>query len=223
MEPSNALRAWLGNLYLWACELLYRRFASVYEVVAWAVSLGRWHAWRQAAARLLVGERILELGPGPGVLLHEIAAGVPFAAGLEPSSRMLAAASRRAEQGAGQGDSCALLVGGMAQVTPFASGSFDAVLATFPAPYIAETTTLGEIARVLRPGGRLVVGGLWVIPASPLLRALPLLYGTQATSLHTHLVASLELLGLRAEFVEMNLEGDRVGVLVAHKEPKDAG
>ena len=53
---------------------------------------------------------------------------------------------------------------GTALVLPFSSGVFDTIVATFPAPYILQPETLGECRRVLRPGGRLVVVGLWVAP-----------------------------------------------------------
>ncbi len=148
------------TLYLWACERLYAELAWAYEWVAAGVSLGAWPAWRRLALPLVRAEgstgRVLELGPGPGALLAELAAaGVP-ALGLERSAQMVEVARRgQAWRGApplAQGDARAL---------PFADGSFDTLLATFPAPYILEQATLAEAARVLGPGGRLLVVGLW--------------------------------------------------------------
>src|SRR4030067_2774056 len=51
---------------------------------------------------------------------------------------------------------------GVAQAQPFASGSIDSVVSTFPSEYILDPKTLSEIDRTLRPGGCLViVTGAW--------------------------------------------------------------
>jgi SAM-dependent methyltransferase len=50
---------------------------------------------------------------------------------------------------------------------PFASALFDTVVSTFPAGYILRVDALRELARVLRPEGRLVIVGLAVeLPGS---------------------------------------------------------
>jgi SAM-dependent methyltransferase len=51
----------------------------------------------------------------------------------------------------------ARLVRGLVQTPPFASGSFHSVVAIFPAPYIFEHQTAEQIARLLAPGGKLVI------------------------------------------------------------------
>ena len=45
----------------------------------------------------------------------------------------------------------------MAQALPFPNSSFDSIVSAFPSEYISDPATLDELARVLRPGGRLVV------------------------------------------------------------------
>jgi len=44
-----------------------------------------------------------------------------------------------------------------AQSLPFPAGCFDGVLSTFPSEYIADTRSLAEAWRVLKPGGHFVV------------------------------------------------------------------
>jgi SAM-dependent methyltransferase len=52
-----------------------------------------------------------------------------------------------------------------AQSLPFPDASFDSLVSTFPSEYIAEDEALVELARVLKPGGRLViVPGGWLQP-----------------------------------------------------------
>jgi SAM-dependent methyltransferase len=46
---------------------------------------------------------------------------------------------------------------GVAQELPFADASFDSVVSTFPTDYIFDPLTLGQLARVLVPDGRLIV------------------------------------------------------------------
>jgi ubiquinone/menaquinone biosynthesis C-methylase UbiE len=54
------------------------------------------------------------------------------------------------------------LVRGRAQQLPFPDHTFDAVVSTFPTPFIIEPETLREARRVLKPGARLVIvaGGI---------------------------------------------------------------
>ncbi|MFM7678817.1 MAG: hypothetical protein ACKO83_08205, partial [Roseiflexaceae bacterium] len=40
---------------------------------------------------------------------------------------------------------------------PWGAGAFACVVAVFPAPYIMAPSTLHEVARVLQPGGQLVI------------------------------------------------------------------
>jgi ubiquinone/menaquinone biosynthesis C-methylase UbiE len=51
-------------------------------------------------------------------------------------------------------------VRGRVQALPFDDRCCDTVVSTFPTPYIMEDAALSEIARVLKPGGMLVVVGL---------------------------------------------------------------
>ena len=160
----------LRDLYLWACERLYHELAPSYDLVSRLVSAGAWPQWRRLALGYVRGARLLEIGFGTGELMAEATGRGWQVTGLELSPAMQAVAAARL----GLAAPC---VQARAQAMPFANGAFDSVLATFPAPYILEADTLHECRRVLRGGGRLVVGGLWVRPARPGLRPLaPLFY-----------------------------------------------
>jgi ubiquinone/menaquinone biosynthesis C-methylase UbiE len=141
------------RLIRWGFERLYREFAWAYDVVAAAVSGGLWQRWVLATLPFLRG-RVLELGFGPGHLQLAIAAaGRHQSIGLDASPQMRSIACLRLRR-AGHP---ALLAQGIAQQIPFASKSFDTILATFPAEYIADPRTHAELRRVLAPRGQVVI------------------------------------------------------------------
>lgn len=129
----------------------YREFAWSYDSVAALVSAGLWQRWILSALPDLHG-RILELGFGPGHLQVALAQS-PTVAGLDASPHMVAQAATRLRR-LGH---VPRLVQGQAQALPFASASFDTLVATFPAEYILAPATQVEISRVLAPTGRLVL------------------------------------------------------------------
>ncbi len=137
----------------WAFRQLYGPFAWAYDAVAWVVSRGEWQRWGQAALPWTMGERVLELGCGPGHLLVELTAWGRRPVGLEASPAMLRLARRNLRRRRLP----VRLVQARAQTLPFAGEAFYAVVVTFPADFIGHPATLAEIARVLAPGGRLVL------------------------------------------------------------------
>lgn len=138
----------------WAFARFYREFAWTYNSVAAAVSSGRWAAWGRAALPYLHG-RVLDLGCGTGNLQQALAADPAgrLAIGLDASPQMLAITRRKLVDNGLP----ARLVRSIAQALPFPAASFNSVVATFPTEYIVDQSTLAELRRVLRPGGRLVV------------------------------------------------------------------
>ena len=101
---------------------------------------------------LCPGERVLEIGCGTGKALSELAARTGpggLALGLDLSLGMLRRSARRTGPHVSQADALAL---------PCAAASFDAVLMTFTLEIFSDAEiirVLGEVRRVLRPGGRL--------------------------------------------------------------------
>lgn len=100
------------------------------------------------------GEKVLDIGSGPGLLAAELAqeAGPEGrVCGVDPSESMLAMARRREIPGAEfqAGDALSL---------PVADGSFDVVVSTQVLEYVEDVVgALREAHRALRPGGRLLV------------------------------------------------------------------
>lgn len=100
---------------------------------------------------------------------------------------------------------------------PFADGAFDTIVSTFPAPYILAEATLGECARVLRPGGRLVIGGLWVEPQGNLNGLLPVFYGKPSAALVADIEAEVASAGFDVRWRPQVTRGVAVPLLVAEK------
>lgn len=155
-------------------HLLYHPFARTYDLVAWVVSFGRWKDWVQSVVPFLEGTRILELGHGPGHLqriLLDLGL-LPF--GLDESPQMGRLAHLHLYK---SGYTQTRLARGLAQALPFASGSFDALVSTFPSEYIFDPRTLLEARRTLKNGGRLIVLPVaWITGQNALDRSLSWLF-----------------------------------------------
>jgi ubiquinone/menaquinone biosynthesis C-methylase UbiE len=145
--------AW-ARLISFGFRLLYNELAWLYDPVSWVVSLGQWRRWQQTAlAYLPAAGGVLEVGFGPGHLLVDLAAAGYHPFGLDLSPFMLRLAQRRFRRRAG----AANLVRGRASALPFAASVFDAVVLTFPTPFVYDPVWIGRLERVLKPGARLIV------------------------------------------------------------------
>ena len=107
---------------------------------------------------LRAGERVLDIGSGPGFLACEIAAVVGEGGsvhGVDPSESMLAIAAHRERA---PGSAPVEFRPGDALELPYPNASFDAAVSTQVYEYVEDMpTALAEARRVLRPGGRLLV------------------------------------------------------------------
>lgn len=110
-----------------------------------------------AAVAAADGEHILDIGFGPGVSLALLARAAPtvMVAGIDPSAVMVRMARRRTVRLTTGPD----LRQGTAAALPWPDHAFDAVCATNSVQlWQPLPASLGEVARVLRPGGRVVLG-----------------------------------------------------------------
>ena len=99
--------------------------------------------------------RVLDVGCGTGYLLRQLAARAPGAAGLagvDPAPAMIEVARARAN------DDRLRFVAGVAEQLPYPDETFDLVVSTTSFDHWADQRAgLGECARVLVPGGHLVL------------------------------------------------------------------
>jgi arsenite methyltransferase len=111
------------------------------------------------ALALRPGERVLDVGSGPGLLAAEMAQAVGLAGhvtGIDVSDAMLALGQRRCTDISGTGRLSFLKAD--ATVLPFPDAAFDAAVSIQVYEYVADLrSALAELYRVLRPGGRALV------------------------------------------------------------------
>lgn len=147
-----------------AVRAAYRRWAGVYDAVFGGVSaFGRRRA--VALANHLPGNRVLEVGVGTGLALPRYLPGKRIT-GIDLSAEMLAQARKRvAELGLRNVDALREMD---AEATDFAEASFDIAVAMFVASVVPNPRRLlGEMRRVVRPGGTILFVNHFAAEAGP--------------------------------------------------------
>ena len=135
----------------------HRQIADRAEIVwNWDSPSGRRRADRRGElfvrhARLGPGTRALELGCGTGEFLRRVAHSGAEIRGIDLSQHLLTRARVQAAA-----FSCVSLVCGNAEQLPCPDASVDAVYGSSVLHHLDLPRALGEVFRVLRPGGRLV-------------------------------------------------------------------
>jgi demethylmenaquinone methyltransferase/2-methoxy-6-polyprenyl-1,4-benzoquinol methylase len=140
---------------------MFDKIAARYDTMNRVLSFGLDRGWRRRTVRALqlgAAPRVLDLATGTGDLAVDIARMHPGATviGLDPSREMLAIAQKKL---AARGLSGRVtLVRGDAQHLPYRSCEMDAATIAFGIRNVPDRlAALREMARVVRPGGRIAV------------------------------------------------------------------
>jgi demethylmenaquinone methyltransferase / 2-methoxy-6-polyprenyl-1,4-benzoquinol methylase len=132
---------------------MFDRIAGVYDLMNSVMTAGLHHRWRSRAADLAnvsPGDRVLDVATGTGDLAVELARRGCEVVGSDFSERMLELARDKAPD--------IRFEHGNALDLPYADDEFDAATVGFGARNFSDLPQgLREMARVVRPGGRVVI------------------------------------------------------------------
>jgi demethylmenaquinone methyltransferase / 2-methoxy-6-polyprenyl-1,4-benzoquinol methylase len=132
---------------------MFDRIARVYDRMNSVMTAGMHHRWRERAAdlaRVGPGSRALDVATGTGDLAIELGRRGAEVVGMDFSERMLELAREKAPS--------LRFEQGNALELAYADGEFDAVTVGFGARNFSDLGRgLREMARVTRPGGRVVI------------------------------------------------------------------
>ena len=154
---------------------LFEGLPAGYDRVGALMSFAQDPRWRRAMVSSVgprPGQRLLDVATGTGLVAEELVRrGATEVVGLDQSEQMLSgprARLAREPELAGR----VTLVRGEAEQLPFEDGAFDGLTFTYLLRYVDDpAATMAELARVVRPGGRIGMVEFGV-PASAPLRAL---------------------------------------------------
>ena len=153
---------------------LFAGLPAAYGRMGAALSFGQDPRWRRAlldAVDPRPGQRVLDVATGTGLVAFGLAGRGAQVVGLDQSEHMLSGARRRLDAHPELGGRL-IFVQGEAEHLPFAAAEFDALTFTYLLRYVDDRlATVRELARVVKPGGRIGMVEFGV-PSSPALRTL---------------------------------------------------
>jgi ubiquinone/menaquinone biosynthesis C-methylase UbiE len=130
---------------------LYGPGARIYDRFTRIAFAGEWKRWQAASIPWLPGNGVVvELGSGTGTFAGEAAADAAAWIGLDISHEMIRTAKHHHKP------LRPAFVRASADAIPLRTGFADAIVATFPTPFIFDPSAAFEMRRVLKQNGRLV-------------------------------------------------------------------
>ncbi|HEY0517046.1 MAG TPA: class I SAM-dependent methyltransferase [Solirubrobacteraceae bacterium] len=148
---------------------LFRALPRRYDALSAALSFWQDPRWRRAlvdAVQPADGQRLLDVATGTGMVAAELLSRADCSVvAIDQSAEMLAAARARF---AGTPAKRVELIEGQAEQLPFETASFDGLTFTYLLRYVDDpAATVAELARVVRPGGRVASLEFGVPPLAP--------------------------------------------------------
>ncbi len=132
---------------------LYHSFAWSYDFVANFVSSGNWFVWVKTLIQFLdIGDSVLEIGFGTGVLQETLLKNGYDISGIDESPQMVRICKNRSIEFRDN----LKIVRGTALDMPFQDNYFDKVVASFPGDYFLENNFIFELERILKPNGKFI-------------------------------------------------------------------
>ncbi|HEX3434719.1 MAG TPA: ubiquinone/menaquinone biosynthesis methyltransferase [Solirubrobacteraceae bacterium] len=163
MRAQQSAGSQAGRLEAAQVRTMFDGIAGVYDLLNTAMTAGLHHRWRARAADLVqvgAGSRVLDVATGTGDLAIELAARVApdgRVVGSDFSEGMLTRARAKATSRKADGVELSFQWGD-ALALPYDDDAFDAATVGFGARNFSDLARgLAEMARVVRPGGRVVV------------------------------------------------------------------
>ena len=142
-----------GTLQEPQVRAMFDRIAGVYDVMNSVMTAGMHHRWRRRAADLAQagpGDEVLDVATGTGDLAVELASRGASVVASDFSEEMLARARAK--------DPAITWEWANAQDLPYADGRFAAATVGFGARNFSDLPLgIAEMARVVRPGGKVVI------------------------------------------------------------------
>ena len=177
--PTLATEEAVGSERKRSALALFAGLGRRYDLLSALLSFGQDPRWRGAMVTAVAArptERVLDVATGTGLVARELVRRHGCSVvGLDQSAEMLAGARHRLAREPRLAERIDL-VQGQAEHLGFAAGEFDHLTFTYLLRYVDDpAATLAELARVVRPGGR-IASLEFGLPDPPLWRALWRLY-----------------------------------------------